>query len=337
MKPNQTKYSYARFSRLRQSLFNVNNLLVIAVVLMPVLFAASCAQSSSEKAAQVGGITAQQIIENPAAYVGKTVTVSGDVEEIHSPRSFNMDSGASIGELLVVGREPFPQVTNGGSDMAFVINDVATVTGVVRLYNKAEIDKEVGWDLDPQLAAGFNGKPVLVAQTTAFKPGANRGVARVPVNNSNVQMTNMNANLMTNTNGQMMTNTNTTTVTGGEITDFAMLENTANPQTLVGKTVNLNNLKVQSVVGDRTFYVGPSASQRVFIVMDEMATPNDKTEGKYDITAGQTINSLTGTVEKMPSVEEANQRFGKLMNAAELNQLKDQKIYVHTSESKIKK
>ena len=210
IKSNQIKKASARFSRLHKSLFN-SSFLVIAL-LLPVVFAASCAESSSEKAARVGGITAQQIIENPAAYVGKTVTVSGDVEEIHSPRSFNMDSGASIGELLVVGREPFPNLADV-NNRAYVINDVATVTGVVRLYNKAEIDKEVGWDSDPQLAASFNGKPVLVAQNVAFKPNANH--AATIGSNANMDQTASgmtgdqtvnganSAQLMNNNNGQI--------------------------------------------------------------------------------------------------------------------------------------
>ncbi|MBA4184562.1 MAG: hypothetical protein H0X49_11205, partial [Acidobacteria bacterium] len=50
-----------------------------ALFLSSFLFLASCADSASERADKVGGITARQVIENPSAYVGKTVTVSGDV------------------------------------------------------------------------------------------------------------------------------------------------------------------------------------------------------------------------------------------------------------------
>ena len=170
---NKFKNTPAQIFGFRQSSFNT--ILLALALLLPIVLAASCAESSSEKAARVGGVTAQQIIENPNAYVGKTVTVSGDVEEIWGPRAFNMDSGASVGELLVVGREPFPQVTNNGSDTAVLFNDVATVTGVVRMFVTADVEREIGWDLDPRIEADFNAKPVLIAQSVSFKAGANRG------------------------------------------------------------------------------------------------------------------------------------------------------------------
>lgn len=51
----------------------------------------------------IGGVNVAPVINNPNAYVSKTVIVSGNVEEIHSPRAFNMGSGISAGELLVLG------------------------------------------------------------------------------------------------------------------------------------------------------------------------------------------------------------------------------------------
>lgn len=339
MKSNQIKHSFAQISRLRQSVFN-NSMLLAFALLLPVVFAASCAESSSEKAERVGGVTAQQIIENPSAYVGKTVTVSGDVEEIHSPRAFNMDSGASVGELLVVGREPFPNIA-GADNRAYVINDVATVTGKIELLDAAKMKDEIGWDLDPNIFGKYGGKPVLVVQKASFSAG-NGKTATTTNGVSNLNQSGMDKNgsgTMTANNGSgAMANGNPNQTGGGnEVTDFTMLVTNPNLQSLVGQRVNLNNIKVQSVVGDRTFYVGPSASQRVFVVLDEIKTPNTPIEGKYDITAGQTINSLSGVVEKMPSVEEAKQRFGKLMDAAELNQLKNQQILVHTSAANVKK
>ncbi len=129
---------------------NLRSLGVMAIMLSLLLFLASCADSSADIADKTGGVTANQIIENPSAYVGKTVTVSGDVEEVWGPRAFNMDSGATVGELLVVGREPFPNLADA-NNRAYVINDVATVTGVIRMFVTPDVEHEIGWDLDPKI------------------------------------------------------------------------------------------------------------------------------------------------------------------------------------------
>ena len=294
---------------------------VMALMLSAFLFLTSCANSAEDRAENVGGITANQVVENPSAYVGKTVTVSGDVEEIWGPRAFNMDSGASVGELLVVGREPFPNLADAGN-RAYVINDVATVTGVVRMFVTADVEREIGWDLDPQIEAEFNGKPVLVVQKAAFRPGTRSAAATTTANTTmmteNTAVTDRNSNVSGANNGD-------------EITDVLVI--TAVPDSdrspLVGKRVRFNSVKVLSVVGDRTFYVGPNESQRVLVALEQEATPNTAKEGRYDITAGQTL-SFNGTIMKMPSVDEADQRFGDLMNKSELNNLKNQQVYIRT-------
>ncbi len=301
MRTNQIKNALAPFSRLRQSV--VNNYTVAFALLLPMLFAASCAESSSEKAERVGGITAKQVIENPGAYVGKTVTVSGDVEEIHSPRAFNMDSGLSVGELLVVGREPFPQVSNNGSDTAVVFNDVATVTGVVRMMVTADIEREIGWDLEPKLEADFNAKPVLIAQSVNFKPGANRGAT------TNTSPANMNQPMANANSNQPMANTNT--ATGSRITDVGVYASTADKLTLAGREAELNGLRVARVVGPRTFTVA-SGSDEIYVMLDDESARGVGTQGKINI--GKTLN-LTGRFERLQAAEISdisNNRFRAL-------------------------
>jgi hypothetical protein len=123
-----------------------------------------------------------------------------------------------------------------------------------------------------------------------------------------------------------------TTGVGDEVTDVLIITNVPEPNrsTLIGKRVNFKDVKVLSVVGDRTFYVGSDNTHRVLVVLEEEKTPNTATEGKVDVNAGQTV-SFNGNVMKMPSVEEADQRFGKLMDKAEFNNLKNQQVYVRTN------
>ncbi|HXG82684.1 MAG TPA: hypothetical protein VNI84_01535 [Pyrinomonadaceae bacterium] len=293
------------------------------VALSSFLFLTACGESAGDRVEKVGGVTARQVIENPANYVGKTVTVSGDVEEIWGPRAFNMDSGASLGELLVVGREPFPQIPDAGN-RAYVVSDVATVTGVVRLLVTADIEREIGWDLDPQIETEFNAKPVLIAQTISFRAGA----GRPPAATANTNAAPMNANVAPMNANVAQTGAN------AEITDVLIIVAEPNRPSLVGRRVRFTNVKVQDVVGDRTFYVGPGANQRMFVALEEEPSPNSPVEGKVDVNPGQTV-SFTGTIMAMPTVDEAKKRFGRLMNDAELNALKNQQIYIRTDKVNI--
>jgi len=89
---------------------------------------------------------------------------------------------------------------------------------------------------------------------------------------------------------------NNAQATGGPITDLAMVTGGANLTSMVGRDVQLSNVRVQEVVGDRTFWVGPDSNQRALVVLNETPTPSTPgTEGRYDVTAGQTIN-VNGSV-----------------------------------------
>ncbi|MGH9941232.1 MAG: hypothetical protein ACRD9R_02605 [Pyrinomonadaceae bacterium] len=278
-------------------------LMVAALLCLPLLFAACASESPSERAEAAGGVTAAQIINNPNAYVGKTVTVSGDVEEIHSPRAFNMDSGVSVGELLVLGREPFPQVPDSGN-RAYIINDTATVTGTVRMLMTAEIEREVGWDLTPEIEAEFNAKPVLVAQTTGFKSNPNRSqTTAAPANN--------NANSNTN-------------ASADPITDVLVIVTPVDRTPLVGRRVLFSDVKVQSMVGDRGFFIGPSDNQRLFV---RLTKPLDtgSAEQIVNVNQGQ-VRTLSGIVKRLPNTNEVRQQWG--LNAQEAAALERDRVYL---------
>ncbi len=77
----------------------------------------------------------------------------------------------------------------------------------------------------------------------------------------------------------------------GPITDLTTITAASGLTAMVGRPVQLNNVQVQSVVGDRTFWIGPSADQRALVVLNEVPTPGQPgVEGRYDVTAGQVIN-----------------------------------------------
>ncbi len=304
---------------------------VLAVTLTLVFGLIGCAKDADEIADDKGGVTAQMVIENPDAYMGKTVTVSGDVEEIHSPKAFNMDSGVSVGELLVVGREPFPNLADA-NDRAYVINDVATVTGVVKKFVTADIEKEIGWTLDPSISSAFDGKTVLVANSVGFKPGKDSAAMPTDVDKDKVAADNMNsaADMDKNADSKDMDRD----ADGGVISDVNVLMNEKNRMTLAGRKANLEGAEVNRIVGPHTFTIG-SGDNELYVMLDDNAAREVGTQGKID--KGNKIN-LAGTIEKLDMKEianTANDRFRKLTDT-ERNFMKNAKsVYLNASKASL--
>lgn len=89
-----------------------------------------------------------------------------------------------------------------------------------------------------------------------------------------------------------------TPVAEGPITDLNTILATEDLATLSGREVQLSGVTVQRVVGDRTFIVGPSVERSLFVVLNQVPTPGTPTEGRVDVTAGQTL-SLGGTMRRV--------------------------------------
>jgi hypothetical protein len=103
---------------------------------------------------------------NPAAYEGQIVTVEADIAEVLGPLAFSLDSGTPAmregddGDLLVLGRATadLTEVDEQWQEAR------VRVTGVLHTLPVAEIEREAGWDLDPQIVARIEAQePVLMA------------------------------------------------------------------------------------------------------------------------------------------------------------------------------
>lgn len=234
------------------------------------LFALGAACSDEEEApieelpepVAAASVEPAEIINNPASWAGKTVTVSGDVEEVWSPRAFNMDSGVTTGELLVLTKQPVPTL----QDFDPLVDDVATVTGTVRMLVIGEIERELGWDLQPELETEFTGKPVLVVDTAEIRP-------KDPP------------------------------VEGEPIADLTLIVLEPAPETLIGRAIHLENVEVQRVAGDRGFLIGPDEESAILAVLAR-GLNQPPLEDIVDVDANQ-VRSLTGIVRRAPAADEA--------------------------------
>lgn len=112
-----------------------------------------------------GTIDVDDITGDPARFEGQTVTVEADLEEVLGPYSFKLDEddllqGGIDNDLLVISSK--------AANLANIddqwLNNRVRVTGTVRRLAVVDLERETGWDLDPQIEAEIEGsRPVLIA------------------------------------------------------------------------------------------------------------------------------------------------------------------------------
>jgi hypothetical protein len=123
--------------------------------------------SPGDVALTPGSLRVADIMDNPTQYIGDTVTVEADVEEVLGTYAFVLDED----DPIAGGIDNDLMVFSAKSAMLADIDDQwlnnrVRVTGVVRQATVAEIEREVEWDLTPDVETKVDGtKPVLIAHS----------------------------------------------------------------------------------------------------------------------------------------------------------------------------
>ena len=120
-----------------------------------------------------------QLEDDAQPYIGRRITVSGEVEDVLGPRVFKIDerNWADLdGEILVVMQVPLAALVKE--------DDPVVVTGTLRRYVDVDVDREWGWiDMTPEFEARIRTRPVLVADTlTGTDPDVGMYVSVQPAN-----------------------------------------------------------------------------------------------------------------------------------------------------------
>ena len=107
------------------------------------------------------------IVGSPDRYFGQTVTVVADLEEVHSPLSFSLDEDAPLRggidrDLLVFS----PKAGNLSEIDDQWLNNKVRVTGKVGKLTVVEIEREVGWDLNPEIEAEVERAAAVIIATS---------------------------------------------------------------------------------------------------------------------------------------------------------------------------
>lgn len=237
--------------------------------------ALGCSRDVPRPAPAVGavGATIEAIEQKPEAYLGQTVTVSGEIERIHGKRAFTLGGGDFVfeKELLVVTPVDFTNVADRPGGVGLNADDIVQVTGEVRRLEVAEIEHELDLDLTPELEIEFKSRPVVIARalhsSERKRATAIGGGPRLTIIEP--------------------------------IADVAILID-APPLTAIGKRVALDDVKIQSLLGDRAVWIGPSHRKQVLVALPQART---------DLKIGDELD-IIGRVEAPPTSAAARAHFG---------------------------
>ncbi len=139
------------------SLFNTNKLHAVGPIL-----ALSIGVFAGSLAAGDMTISAGKLARDAKDYYGKTVTVKAEVENVYDSRSFTLDE-----DSVFAGPDVLVLVPAGMTD-GLRHDQVVTVTGTVRRYVTAELERDYDWFKNGKIVTtksdiDFETRPVLVA------------------------------------------------------------------------------------------------------------------------------------------------------------------------------
>jgi hypothetical protein len=131
---------------------------LLATVAAAFVAASAASADTPTQPANPAEISAGQLAEQPATYLGKRVTVRADVADVHSPRFFTLDEdriGASPDVLVLT---PAGEIPKDGSTVV--------VTGTVRRFVREELQRDYDWfALETKYDEKYKERPVIIADT----------------------------------------------------------------------------------------------------------------------------------------------------------------------------
>jgi hypothetical protein len=103
----------------------------------------------------------EDVADNPAEYLGQTVTVNGEVSAVLSPQVFRMNEG----NLLDIGDEILVVHLPDQTPVVMVEDAEIQVTGTVRSLIQADIERDFGFGLDEDLYIEYENRPAIIANS----------------------------------------------------------------------------------------------------------------------------------------------------------------------------
>jgi len=239
---------------------SITFMLAAAIAFTGPMRASLKSQQPSTTGGRAATVDLDALENDPNKFIGKTVTVEGEVDRVLGPNLFTIDERNWVDlerEMPVVVPEPLAAVVHTDAPVR--------VTGTVQKVPVAQIERRGGILSDPKIRAEIETRPALVAtEVTMRGPGATA------------------VNLLVRPEAPVGT------AGGGQpITDLNQVA-TASDTSLVGRRVNLSDARV-SDTGARGFWITTPGGERIFVM------PAAKSAAK----TGQTA-TIQGVILEMP-------------------------------------
>ncbi|MCY1004426.1 hypothetical protein OV079_02345 [Nannocystis pusilla] len=217
-----------------------------------------------------------QVKEHPAWYYDKKVRVTGEIDEVYSDQAFRLEGTgwAFDDDITVLLKKPM----DAASHTSYAKDDELIVTGTVRRFVVADVERDLGWDLSPEIEIKLKERPVLIAEAVRkITPEQAKAAAEVMK---------------------------------GDVETVPEILAVTDQKSLHGKNVDLNREKVQMIVG-KGMWIGPSTSEKVYVVPKEM--PKDVVAGDYVTVSGELEEVPANAIETWELPKEMANDLGKVV------------------------
>lgn len=117
-------------------------------------------------------VTVADLTDDPAAYAGLTVTVSGRIETVLDAHGLSIGGEEFVGgRLLAVSEEPLRGLAGvGKANLGSLAGGVAQVTGEARVFDLDRAEQELGVELDERAYEGRDGAAMVLARQIVLTP-----------------------------------------------------------------------------------------------------------------------------------------------------------------------
>ena len=235
---------------------------------------------------QATRVNVDDIEDNHHRYIGQTISVDAEVEEVFGPRVFSIDEpnwGDLDGEVLVYLPATHAALIREG--------DRVTVTGTMKAFVRAELEREWGWlDAEPDIEAELAAKPALVASRIVggnddIAMFVDLDVAAAPSDQKPV-----------GTSGTKLGASPTAPASSGRspISDLTTMADAG--AELVGRRVDVKHVTISQLAPERGFWVTSPGEEAIFV----LPVQKKETKNTPSLHAGETV-SLAGVILQMPS------------------------------------
>lgn len=122
--------------------------------------------------ARAAEVAVDSILDDPGAFFGKPVRLSGEVDAALGLHAFTVEDGDFVfdDDLLVLSRRPLSGLGGVPADTITSPELTARVTGTVRRFARADLARELGVLFEEDPFARWEGRPVVVADSVRLVP-----------------------------------------------------------------------------------------------------------------------------------------------------------------------